>query len=146
MRDFKLREGGSGHATSSEDSTLPPLTPGGLGAAANDDVPLLVDETVNYSNERYIGSGAASACRRSACCLSVPDPADRRQRRHYNTYEGRLWRMPACELRYGPLSCDFRLAPTNQGASMDDEDLAQVGDHLSVLVDHTRFALSHMPL
>ena len=138
MRDFKLREGRRGHATSSED-VLPPLTPAVLNlGAASSEASLLADEM-------YIGSGATTTCRWSACCLSVPDPGDRRQRRHYNTYEGRLWRIPACELRYGPLSCDFRIAPTNQGASMDNEDLAQVGMSL-LLSRFTAHARSALPL
>ena len=46
--------------------------------------------------ELHVGVGQ---CRKSTCCLSVPDPGDKRIKRQYNTYEGRLWRMPACELR-----------------------------------------------
>ena len=74
------------------------------------------------------GLAGDSGCKDPMCCLTTRDPADRRRQISYNTSEGRLWRMPACELRYGPLSCEFRIARTNDGALMDEEDLAQVGE------------------
>ena len=130
MKNFKLRslDGKSSMTLAADllsEDTRSLSTASDSGRAAGDDSGV----EAPMESDAYIGPGASSdaSCRRSACCLSIPGPGDRRQRQHYNTFEGRLWRMPACELRYGPLSCDFRLAPSNQGVAMDDEDLAQVG-------------------
>ena len=43
-------------------------------------------------------------------------------------------------VRYGPLSCDFRLAPTNDGASMDEGALTQV----NVNADIVHYKLNHL--
>lgn len=41
-------------------------------------------------------------------------------------FQGRLVRMPACELHYGPLDCNFRMGKQNEGLVLNESAMAQV--------------------
>ncbi|GAX74848.1 hypothetical protein CEUSTIGMA_g2294.t1 [Chlamydomonas eustigma] len=63
----------------------------------------------------------------SPCCI-VGAKVNGTDHDPQHPYEGsRMWRMPACELQYGPLDCGFKLATFNKGAAMMDSHVSSHG-------------------